>query len=167
MCLQKLDGCFSVENTVDRAVIENHTNHNRDIGGTLLNIDSPWTYWKLEVLKYPWKSLRHLDLTGRINLKIMQILVASADLLETLSVKNLPNEMVSGGMAFDDTWISGLLEANSLQNLREFTIRMDSDHFVEEGFLTKSSLNVLLQHAVLQCPKLENIVGEWTKIPDK
>ncbi len=44
---------------------------------------------------------------------------------------------------------------------------MDSDHYVEEGFRTKASLQLLLQHAVLQCPKLEKVVGEWTKVPDR
>ena len=149
---------------------ESHRNHSPEFSGTLapgINIDSPWTYWKDEIGKWPWRSLHHMDLNGRINLKILQILVGSAALLETLSITNWPNEMVSGGMAFDDTWIAGLIEANPMENLKELTIRMESDHFVEEGFLTKTSLNLLLQHAVLHSPKLENIVGEWTKIPDK
>ena len=53
----------------------------------------------------------------------MQLLVAEADLLETLSITNWPNEMVQGGVAFDDTWISSLIEANSLPNIRELSIR--------------------------------------------
>ena len=44
---------------------------------------------------------------------------------------------------------------------------MESDHYVEEGFLTKTSLTTLLNHATHNCPKLERIVGEWTKIPDR
>ena len=44
---------------------------------------------------------------------------------------------------------------------------MEIDHFVEEGFLTKTSLNSLIHHAMENCPKLERIVGEWTKIPDR
>ena len=47
---------------------------------------------------------------------------------------------------------------------REFTLRMDSDHYVEEGFLTKTSLSHLLNHAVQNCPRLEKVVGEWTKV---
>lgn len=47
---------------------------------------------------------------------------------------------------------------------REFTLRMDSDHYVEEGFLTKTSLSHLLNHAVHNCPRLEKVVGEWTKV---
>ena len=47
---------------------------------------------------------------------------------------------------------------------REFTLRMDSDHYVEEGFLTKTSLAALLNHAVHNCPRLEKVVGEWTKV---
>ena len=47
---------------------------------------------------------------------------------------------------------------------REFTLRMDSDHYVEEGFLTKTSLAHLLNHAVHNCPRLEKVVGEWTKV---
>ena len=75
--------------------------------------------------------------------------------------------MVSGGMAFDDSWISALITANSLPNIKELTLRMDSDHYVEEGFLSKSSLSQLLSHAVLHCPRLEKVVGEWTRVPDK
>ena len=41
---------------------------------------------------------------------------------------------------------------------------MDSDHYVEEGFLTKTSLAALLNHAVHNCPRLEKVVGEWTKV---
>lgn len=44
---------------------------------------------------------------------------------------------------------------------------MDSDHYVEEGFLTKSSLSELLSHAVSHCPRLKIVVGEWTRVPDK
>ena len=43
-------------------------------------------------------------------------------------------------------------------------MRMDSDHYVEEGFLTKTSLAALLNHAVHNCPRLEKVVGEWTKV---
>ena len=83
--------------------------------------------------------------------------MANADALESLAVTNWPNEMVAGGMAFDDSWIPGLLEANSLPNIRELSLRMDSDHYVEEGFLTKTSLSALLSHAVVSCPKLEKV----------
>ena len=83
--------------------------------------------------------------------------MAEAELLETLSVTNWPNEMVAGGMAFDDSWIPGILEANTLPNIRELSLRMDSDHYVEEGFLTKTSLNALLSHAVVTCPRLEKV----------
>ena len=51
--------------------------------------------------------------------------------------------------------------------MRELTIRMESDHYVEEGFLTKTSLSHLLQHAAANSPKLEKLVGEWTKVPDR
>ena len=83
--------------------------------------------------------------------------MAEAELLETVSVTNWPNEMVVGGMAFDDSWIPALLEANSLPNIRELSLRMDSDHYVEEGFLTKTSLSTLLAHAVVTCPRLEKV----------
>lgn len=111
--------------------------------------------------------MKHLDLNGRLSCRVMQLLVAQADAIETLSITNWPNEMVSGGMAFDDTWIPALFEANPLPNVREMTLRMDSDHYVEEGFLTKTSLMHLLQHASQSCPKLEKVVGEWTKVPDR
>jgi hypothetical protein len=93
--------------------------------------------------------------------------VAHAEALESLAVTNWPNEMVAGGMAFDDSWLPAIIEANPLPNIREFTLRMDSDHYVEEGFLTKTSLSHLLNHAVQNCPRLEKVVGEWTKVPDR
>ena len=85
-------------------------------------------------------------------------MVAHAEALESLAVTNWPNEMVAGGMAFDDSWLPAIIEANPLPNIRllfpviidilftkmiirEFTLRMDSDHYVEEGFLTKVSPN--------------------------
>ena len=80
-----------------------------------------------------------------------------ADQLETVSITNWPNEMVAGGMAFDDSWIPALLEANPLPGLRELTLRMDSDHYVEEGFLTRTSLQTLLTHATTHCPRLEKV----------
>ena len=54
--------------------------------------------------------------------------------------------------------------AETMVFTREFTLRMDSDHYVEEGFLTKTSLSHLLNHAVHNCPRLEKVVGEWTKV---
>lgn len=168
--LEKLEGRFSVDNTVDRAPGDYHANHStefQDLSTLSVFIDSPWSEWKCDVAKYPWKSLKHLDLNGRLSCRVMQLLVAQADAIETLSITNWPNEMVSGGMAFDDTWIPALFEANPLPNVREITLRMDSDHYVEEGFLTKSSLMHLLQHASQSCPKLEKVVGEWTKVPDR
>ena len=56
------------------------------------------------------------------------------------------------------------LSSFTLMMSREFTLRMDSDHYVEEGFLTKTSLSHLLNHAVHNCPRLEKVVGEWTKV---
>ena len=129
----------------------------QDLSTLSVCIDSPWPQWRSEVASLPWRSLKHLDLNGRLSLRVLQIIVAEAELLESLSVTNWPNEMVAGGMAFDDSWIPGLLEANSLPNIRELSLRMDSDHYVEEGFLTKTSLSALLSHAVVSCPKLEKV----------
>jgi hypothetical protein len=178
--LEKLEGRFSLDNTVDRASRADHRHHHHEVtaatraGGPTqpsipadLSIDSPWAAWRPVVARWPWRALRHLDLNGRINCRLMQILVAAADHLETLAITNWPNEMVAGGMAFDDSWVSSLLEANPLPQVREFTIRMESDHYVEEGFLTRASLAHLLHHAAEHCPKLEKVVGEWTKVPDR
>lgn len=177
--LEKLEGRFSLDNTVDRtAARASHRHHEAaSRAGVLLpaaaasssdlTVDSPWAAWRPAVGRWPWRALRHLDLNGRINCRLLQILVAAADRLETLAVTNRPNEMVAGGMAFDDSWIAGLLEANALSQVRELTIRMESDHYVEEGFLTRASLALLLHHAAEHCPKLEKVVGEWTQVPDR
>ena len=90
----------------------------QDLSTLSVFIDSPWSAWKCDVAKYPWKSLKHLDLNGRLSCRVMQLLVAQADAIETLSITNWPNERVSGGMAFDDTWIPALFEANPLPNVR-------------------------------------------------
>ena len=71
------------------------------------------------------------------------------------------------GLAFDDSWIPAILAANPLHKMKEFTIKMEPDHFVEEGFLTKTSLNELIEHAINHMPFLQKISGEWTKIPDR
>ena len=158
--LEKLEGRFSVDNTVDRATGDYHCDHSydyQDLATISVCVDSPWSEWRSEVARYPWRSLKYLDLNGRLSCKVLQIIIAEADLLETVSITNWPNEMVAGGMAFDDSWIPGILEANSLPNIREFTLRMDSDHYVEEGFLTKSSLQQLLSHSVQYCPRLEKV----------
>ena len=137
----------------------------QDLATISVCIDSPWTEWRSEVTAHPWRSLKHLDLNGRLRCRVLQIIVAEAELLESLSVTNWPNEMVAGGMAFDDSWIPGLLEANTLPNIRELTLRMDSDHYVEEGFLTKTSLNTLLTHAVTHCPRLEKVSSIHVLVP--
>ncbi len=144
--LEKLEGRFSLDNTADRGLSARGGGSTTDIHhghdaaavaakdeafATGLTIDSPWSAWRPVVARYPWPALRHLDLNGRINCRLMQILVAAADRLETLAITNWPNEMVSGGMAFDDSWVVGLLEANPLRAVRELTIRMDSEHYVE------------------------------------
>eukprot|EP00088_Acartia_fossae_P056908 TRINITY_DN6635_c0_g2_i1.p1 TRINITY_DN6635_c0_g2~~TRINITY_DN6635_c0_g2_i1.p1 ORF type:complete len:756 (-),score=155.82 TRINITY_DN6635_c0_g2_i1:596-2863(-) len=169
--LTRLDARLTLDNTVDKGFVEYHCDHSPEFRGTLvsqdINIDSPWPEWRSEIARWPWKRLKHLDLNGRFNLIILQLLLGSADHLEILSVTNWPNEMVSGGMALDDSWIPGILAANPLHNIKEFCLKMEIDHFVEEGFLTKTSLNSLIHHAMENCPKLERIVGEWTKIPDR
>ena len=167
----RLDARLTLDNTIDKAFVEYHCDHTPEFAGTIassdINIDSPWSDWKHELSRWPWRKLKHLDLNGRFNLIIVQLLLGSADHLEILSVTNWPNEMVSGGMALDDSWVQGIIAANPLHNLKEFCLKMENDHVVEEGFLTKTSLNMLINHAVENCPKLEKIVGEWTKIPDR
>ena len=168
--MEKLEGRFSVDNTIDRASGDYHCDHSleyTDLSTLSVSIDSDWSEWRQVVSSCPWRSLKTIDLNGRLSAKVLQIILAEADLLETVTITNWPNEMVLGGMAFDDSWIPALLEANSLPNIRELTLRMDSDHYVEEGFLTKTSLQQLLTHAVTHCPRLERVVGEWTKVPDR
>jgi hypothetical protein len=150
--LEKLEGRFSLDNTVDRGPgaransgtgttatsssssgIDTHRHHPEAVAARdacltaaaadNLTIDSPWSAWRPVVNRWPWPALRHLDLNGRINCRLLQILVAAAHRLETLAITNWPNEMVAGGMAFDDSWVAGLLEANPLGALRELTIR--------------------------------------------
>ena len=170
--LERLEGRLSVDNTVDRAPHDCHANHSAEwwelqAAHPCLTVDTGWAEWAAALARYPWVALRHLDLNGRLSARVMQLLVGEAALLETLSVTNWPNEMVAGGMAFDDSWVTALLECNSLPAVRELSLRMDADHYVEEGFLTKGSLQQLLAHAAVHCPKLERLVGEWTKVPDR
>jgi len=170
--LERLDGRFSVDNTVDRVAVQGdtHAAHEAeypDLASLSVFIDSPWSAWTEVVARHPWRRLKHLDLNGRLSCRVLQVVVAHAEALESLAVTNWPNEMVAGGMAFDDSWLPAIIDANPLPNIREFTLRMDSDHYVEEGFLTKTSLSHLLNHAVHNCPRLEKVVGEWTKVPDR
>lgn len=167
--LERLDARLTLDNTVDRAFVEYHCDHTPEFANTLssdVNIDSSWNQWKSEVYRWPWRKLKHLDLNGRFNLIILQLLIGSAEHMEIMSVTNWPNEMVAGGLAFDDSWIPAILAANPLHKMKEFTIKMEPDHFVEEGFLTKTSLSELIDHAINHMPFLQKISGEWTKIPD-
>jgi len=167
--LERLDARLTLDNTVDRAFVEYHCDHTPEFANTIssdVNIDSSWNQWKPEIYRWPWRKLKHLDLNGRFNLIILQLLIGSAEHLEIMSVTNWPNEMVAGGLAFDDSWIPAILAANPLHKIKEFILKMEPDHFVEEGFLTKTSLNELIDHAINHCPLLQKISGEWTKIPD-
>ena len=66
------------------------------------------------MVKFP-KSLYHMSL-------LLQVVVAHADALESLAVTNWPNEMVAGGMAFDDSWLPAIIEANPLPNIRSLSL---------------------------------------------
>ena len=86
------------------------------------------------VARHPWRRLKHLDLNGRLSCRVLQVIakmtisgstlinfqvvVAHAEALESLAVTNWPNEMVSGGMAFDDSWLPAIIDANPLPNIR-------------------------------------------------
>ena len=73
--LEKLEGRFSVDNTIDRASVECHSDHAaeyQDLATVSVSVDSAWCQWQEEVAKYPWKSLKILDLNGRMSLKVSQ-----------------------------------------------------------------------------------------------
>ena len=94
--LERLEGRFSVDNTVDRAEGDYHADHQeeyRELATLSVGIDSAWSEWRDEVARLPWQSLKYLDLNGRLSAKVMQILVGNADLLETVSITNWPNEV--------------------------------------------------------------------------
>ena len=57
-----------------------------------------------------------------------QVVVAHAEALESLAVTNWPNEMVAGGMAFDDSWLPAIIDANPLPNIR-FLLYHDGKHY--------------------------------------
>ena len=41
-------------------------------------VDSPWAEWRreLEAARCPWRSLKYLDLNGRLSCRVLQIIVA-------------------------------------------------------------------------------------------
>ena len=43
---------------------------------------------------------------------------------------NWPNEMVAGGMAFDDSWLPAIIDANPLPNIR---FLLYHDGFYDDG----------------------------------
>ena len=52
---------------------------------------------------------------------------------------NWPNEMVAGGMAFDDSWLPAIIEANPLPNIRFLSSVMAISVMVAMATLPSSS----------------------------
>ena len=46
-------------------------------------VDSPWAEWRreLEAARCPWRSLKYLDLNGRLSCRVLQIIVAEVGML--------------------------------------------------------------------------------------
>ena len=46
-------------------------------------VDSPWAEWRreLEAARCPWRSLKYLDLNGRLSCRVLQIIVAEVGVI--------------------------------------------------------------------------------------
>lgn len=120
---------------------------------------------------YPMKKLRKIDLEGTFTILSMQLIVGNVEFLEDFSLTNSPAEDVSEFEVTDkclsDDWLDALVHVNSLTNIKSLTLRLDNDRTVEVGWFSERGLIRLLTHCNRHSPKLRNLVGEFTRIPDK
>eukprot|EP00095_Tigriopus_kingsejongensis_P005085 maker-scaffold159_size295958-snap-gene-1.28 protein:Tk05085 transcript:maker-scaffold159_size295958-snap-gene-1.28-mRNA-1 annotation:"conserved hypothetical protein" len=114
--------------------------------------------------KYPLRKLVKLDVEGRLNIGTMQLLVGNAEFLEELFITNSPLNKET--KALSDEWLEALVHVNPLKSIKKITLRMDNDQTVECGSFSDRGLTKFLNHCLRCSPKLTELTGEFTRIPD-
>ena len=114
----------------------------------------------------PMKGLKVVELEGQMTLMAVQLLVGNADALEELHVTCAP----LGGNAdtiLGDEWFEGVLRVNVLSQIKAVTLRTNNEQPVEAGAFTGAGLSLFLEHCLKHCAKFRDLVGEFTRVPDK
>ena len=66
-----------------------------------------------------------------------------------------------------DEWVDGLVHAGALpSSLRRLTLRLSRVESADAGAFSEAGLVRLLDHCAERCPRVGEIVGEFTRIPD-
>ncbi|XP_059097262.1 uncharacterized protein LOC131891647 [Tigriopus californicus] len=115
--------------------------------------------------KYPLSKLLKIDVEGRMTIPVMQLLAGNAEFLEDLYITNSP--MNGDAKALNDEWLEALVHVNHLKSIKNLTLRMDNDQVVESGCFSERGLTKFLHHCLRSSPKLTELTGEFTRIPDK
>ncbi len=148
-------------------------------------LPSPYSSEVLALLKrYPLPKLRTIDIEGRLTLQVFQLLVGAADVLTELHVTNTPMSSSSPpGLGLDqqhqqspgprsngalgDEWLDALARCNELRCLNRLTLRLDCEQPVEAGWFSEAGLSDFLGRCLAAGSRLSEVVGEFTRIPDK
>ncbi len=147
--------------------------------------------------RHPMSRLRTVDVEGRLTVLAMQLMAGAADALEALHVNNSPplspptpspsppssaeaaaaaaasppsppSPSDASKKAMSDDWLEALVRVNSLRSLKYLTFRLDSDQTVESGSFSERGLLRFLGHCLDHGgQRLTDLVGEFTRIPDK
>ena len=125
----------------------------------------------------PMRRLRAVDVEGRLTLMAVQLFAGNAARLEQLHVANSAPASASAaaregdqqarGALMSDEWVDGLVHAGALQSsLRRLTLRLSRVETADAGAFSEAGLVRLLDHCAERCPRVGEIVGEFTRIPD-
>ena len=175
--LEAIEGSFNIRTDED-SFFPPHHRHDSDAGIPMefgLWLEAGTGPFSPELKKLlaecPMRHLRIVDVEGRLTLMAMQLIAGNAERLEQLHVANstLAREAAAGDprVIISDEWIDGLIHVGALQrSLRRLALRMSRVETADAGGFTEAGLLKLLVHCAGRCPKVGEIVGEFTRVPD-
>ena len=171
--LEAIEGSFNIRTEEESFFPPNHR-HDSDEGIPMefgLWLEAGTGPFSPELKKLlaecPMRSLRTVDVEGRLTLMAMQLFAGNAERLEQLHVANSTPVRETDKVIISDEWIDGLIHVGALQgSLRRLTLRMSRVESADAGAFTEAGLIKLLDHCAASCPKIGEVVGEFTRIPD-
>ena len=177
--LEAIEGSFNIRTDEESFFPLHHRHYSDDAGIPIefgLWLEAGTGPFSPELKKLlaecPMRNLRAVDVEGRLTLMAMQLFAGNAERLEQLHVANSTpvRETAAGGdprVIISDEWIDGLIHVGALQSsLRRLTLRMNRVESADAGAFTEAGLLTLLDHCAERCPKVGEVVGEFTRIPD-
>ena len=119
----------------------------------------------------PMRALRTVDVEGRLTLMAMQLFAGNAERLEQLHVANSTpamRETTESRVILSDEWIDGLIHVGALRSsLRRLTLRTSRVESADAGAFSEAGLLRLLDYCAARCPRVGEVVGEFTRVPDR